>query len=179
MKSYLAGQASLFPFWCTHFTQSFHINPPGKLRTVLLFTIAAWTSVRRSTYYKDAQYMSQTWQTTCAWEMKRGWLTDINRPTLLLLPVKIERARKKNTSCLLSDYPTSTWSINSSHFVLLQTKHVFQICPCNSFGTSQFVCVEPWACRKAAALLTATVGKASRQNSVTPSKRVDGFQVLS
>lgn len=134
MKSYLAGQASLFPFWCTHFTQSFHINPPGKLRTVLLFTIAAWTSVQRSTYYKDAQYMSQTWQTTCAWEMKRGWLTDINRPALPLLPVKIERERKKkkNTSCLLSDYPTSTWSINSSHFVLLQTKHVFQICPCNS-----------------------------------------------
>lgn len=43
-----------------------------------------------------------------------------------------EEKKKKNTSCLLSDYPTSTWSINSSHFVLLQTKHVFQICPCNS-----------------------------------------------
>lgn len=35
------------------------------------------------------------------------------------------------------------------------------------------------AYKKAAALLRATVGKASRQNPVTPSKRVDRFQVLS
>ena len=85
---------------------------------------------------------------------------------------------------------------NGGHFVPISPEHGFQICPCYSIGSSECLCVYicvclcvcvrvcvcvcvSMACRKAAALLTATVGKACRQNSLTPSMRVDRFQVLS
>lgn len=93
-----------------------------------------------------------------------------------------EREEKKKKRTLPVFYQTTLHPPEASTAAILcyfKLSMFSKFVPVTLPGTSQFVCVEPWACRKAAALLTATVGKASRQNSVTPSKRVDGFQVLS
>lgn len=101
----------------------------------------------------------------------RGW----HHKRLIIRDITHHIDKKKHSTPHTSHQSMCTY--NSSHLATLCVSVVSRFVTLSLLGVLN-ACVAI-TCRKAAALLTATVGKASRQNSVTPSKRVDWFQVLS
>lgn len=71
-------------------------------------------------------------------------ITDINNPTLPLLPAKIE---KRTTQHFLPcvKQPFTHLRYYGSHFVPVHAAHGFQICPCNSMWSSE-CCVREYVC---------------------------------
>lgn len=87
---------------------------------------------------------------------------------------------QKCTSCISSYNPAPTWGVKAAILCHFAWSMVSKFVP-ETLGTSKrdTVCVSVSVVSRKAAPWTATVGKGSRQNSVTLSKRVDWFQVLS